>query len=864
MNTATKTPSHTPMMQQYLRIKAEQPDRLLFYRMGDFYELFFHDAERASRLLDITLTARGQSAGAPIPMCGVPYHAVDAYLARLVRLGESVAICEQVGDPATSKGLVERRVERVITPGTLTEEALQDPAHDSLLLGINPAGGGYGIAMLNLGLAELSIQEVADTHELNAELARLAPSEILVPEPLSGVETGDTIVHVRDALSFDVALAGQRLAQHFGTQDLSGFGLSNTSPAIGAAAVVLDYAKQSQGKTLGYIDRITQVDRNQVITLDAHSRRNLELDRRIDGSEEWTLFALLNSTQTNMGGRLLRRWLNAPSRITLTVQARHHAVQAVLDGDRDVALRELLKNVGDLERIVTRLALATASPRDLARMRQALQQFPAIRASLTALNTDHLDEIANALPDFCPQVDLLEAALVENPPIVIREGGVIARGYDAGLDELREMTEQAAVWLADLEQRERKRTGLNTLKVGYNRVHGYYIETGRRADFEPPAEYVRRQTLKNAERYITPELKHFEDDALTSKARALKLEKKLYDDLLGKLAEAATELRLAAEAAAELDVLSAFAERARTLGFNRPELTERGGISLEQSWHPVIKAASREPFVPNDLELDTKRRMLIVTGPNMGGKSTYMRQCALVVLLAYCGSFVPAKRARIGPIDRIFTRIGAADDLTGGRSTFMVEMTETANILHNATPESLVLLDEIGRGTSTYDGLALAWATARYLAEKNNAFVLFATHYFELTALPDELDNIANVHLAATEHDGNIVFLHSVKEGPASQSYGIQVARLAGIPVEVINAALQRLQELEQQQAANHPLQIDLFMQSCSENSTNSASLPVVTPTHSTLEQIVRDTNVDELTAKDALDLLYDLKGRVE
>ncbi|MCZ6640222.1 MAG: DNA mismatch repair protein MutS [Gammaproteobacteria bacterium] len=835
--------------------------------MGDFYELFFGDAERASQLLDITLTARGQSAGAAIPMCGVPYHAVDNYLARLVRLGESVAICEQVGDPATSKGPVERRIERVITPGTLTEEALQDATHDSVLLGINPDGSGYGLAMLNLGRAELLIQAVADANELNAELARLAPSEILVPEPLSGLETGNTIIHVRDALSFDVELAGQRLAQHFGTRDLSGFGLANATPAIGAAAVVLDYAKQSQCKTLKYIDRITQVDRNQVITLDAHSRRNLELDRRIDGSEEWTLFALLNTTQTNMGGRLLRRWLNAPSRITRTVEARHDAVQALLDNDRDVALGELLRNVGDLERIVTRLALATASPRDLARMRQALQQFPAIRASLAVLDAERLDSITQLLPDFRPQVELLEAALVANPPAVIREGGVIARGFDAGLDELRDMTEQAAVWLADLEQRERTRTGLNTLKVGYNRVHGYYIETGRTADFEPPAEYVRRQTLKNAERYITPELKQFEDGALTSKARALKLEKKLYDDLQGGLATAVTELRLAADAAAELDVLSAFAERARTLGFNRPELTDQPGISLTQSWHPVIKAASSEPFVPNDLGLDANRRMLIVTGPNMGGKSTFMRQCALVVLLAHCGSFVPARHARIGPIDRIFTRIGAADDLTGGRSTFMVEMTETANILHNATPESLVLLDEIGRGTSTYDGLALAWATARYLAEKNNAFVLFATHYFELTALPDELQNIANVHLAATEHDGNIVFLHSVKEGPASQSYGIQVARLAGIPGEVLNAALQRLQELEQQQAANHPLQIDLFVQANSATTATTSlgdSSATLARTHSPLEQIVRDTKVDELTPKDALDLLYELKGHID
>ncbi|MFB3107491.1 MAG: DNA mismatch repair protein MutS, partial [Pseudomonadales bacterium] len=516
----------------------------------------------------------------------------------------------------------------------------------------------------------------------------------------------------------------------------------------------------------------------------------------------------------------------APSRVLQIVEARHDAVGELTTSELDVELRELLQRVGDLERIVTRLALLAASPRDLANLRQALQQFPAMRASLSALSAARLEVIASALPDFEPQVELLERALVENPPAVIRDGGVIARGYDTGLDELRDMTDQSAVWLADLEQRERTRTGLATLKVGYNRVHGYYIETSRTASFEPPPEYVRRQTLKHAERYITPELKRFEDEALTSKARALKLEKKLYEDLLAELAQVVAELRTAAEAAAELDVLCTFAERARTLGFERPELTTQPSITLEQSWHPVIKAASPDPFVPNDLRFDTERQMLIVTGPNMGGKSTYMRQCALVVLLAYCGSFVPARRARIGPIDRIFTRIGAADDLTGGRSTFMVEMTETANILHNATAQSLVLLDEIGRGTSTYDGLALAWATARFLAEKKNAFVLFATHYFELTALPDELPNIANVHLAATEHEGNIVFLHNVKEGPASQSYGIQVARLAGIPHAVIDAAQQRLQELEQQQASNHPVQIDLFVPSTSTTSPATSLTP--------------------------------------
>ncbi|MEQ8857869.1 MAG: DNA mismatch repair protein MutS [Pseudomonadales bacterium] len=854
------------MMQQYLRIKAAHPDELLFYRMGDFYELFFDDARRAADLLDITLTARGQSAGEPIPMAGVPYHAADGYLARLVKLGVSVAICEQIGDPATSKGPVERQVQRIVTPGTLTEESLQDSARDSLLVGINPDGEGYAIAALNLGRGELAVAQLADGAALRDELARLGPSEILVPGPLAvlaGVPAGQRApVRERDALAFDGELGLERLCRHFGTHDLAGFGVDGRSPVVGAAAAALDYAKLSQCQELEFIDRIIPLGETAVITLDAHSRRNLEIDRRLDGADDATLFALLDSCRTPMGSRLLRRWLNAPSREQPRVVARQNAVAALLDGPDLDALRDELDAVGDLERVVTRLALGRASPRDLARLRAALQHFPAITPllapaadALGAATAARLQDLADALPAFAEQRELLERALVDGPPVTVRDGGVIAARFDARLDELRNLTDNASEWLAELERRERERTGIGTLKVGYNRVHGYYIETSRAGGNAVPAEYVRRQTLKNAERYITPELKAFEDEALTAQARSLKLERQLYDELCADLATAATALRDAAAAAAELDVLACLAERARRLGFCRPLLTTTPGIEIQQGWHPVVKQASTDAFVPNDLILHDGRRMLIVTGPNMGGKSTYMRQAALITLLAYTGSFVPAAAARIGPIDRIFTRIGASDDLAGGRSTFMVEMTETANILHNATAQSLVLLDEIGRGTSTYDGLALAWATAVYLARQRRAFTLFATHYFELTSLAEELPATANVHLAATEHRGGIVFLHSVKPGAASQSYGVQVARLAGVPAPVLAAAQDKLEALERDSGGDER-QPDLFHAAARSNGNEAMSYA----DRACLERL-RSIDPDSLTPREALALLYELKG---
>ena len=853
--------THTPMIQQYLRIKSQHPDELLFYRMGDFYELFFDDAKRAAALLEITLTARGQSAGQPIPMCGVPYHAADGYLARLVKQGVSVAICEQIGDPATSKGPVERRVQRVLTPGTLTEENLQEASHESTLMGIYGTGAQFGVALLNLSAGMLWVNELTDASSLLAEVARHDPSEILAAGVLPEALTQLPAYRERDTLTFDMDLGFQRLTRHFGTADLAAFDVAANTPAVGAAAAILEYAKQTQCQDLAYIDRLIAMRDDDVIVLDPQSRRNLEIDERGDGSARNTLFSLLDRTQTPMGSRLLRRWLRGPSRVVEEIMQRQAAVTAL--GEADLPrLRELIGEVGDVERIVSRIGLGSASPRDLAKLRDALGQLPRIRAHCPD-GVPRLQALQADLPDFTELKIRLQAAIVETPPVTIRDGGVIAAGFDADLDGLRNMTANASQWLAELERRERESTGISTLKVGYNRVHGYYLEISRAAAGDKiPAEYVRRQTLKNAERYITPELKHFENDALTSQARALQLEKQLYTKLQAGLATNVPQLRRAATALAQLDVLATFCERAAALRFNPPEFTTEPAFSIRQGWHPVVAEAIAEPFIPNDMAFSAATRMLIITGPNMGGKSTYMRQAALIALLAHTGSYVPAAQARIGPIDRIFTRIGAADDLTGGRSTFMVEMTETANILHNASDQSLVLLDEIGRGTSTYDGLALAWATARYLAEHTRACSLFATHYFELTALPDELAQCSNVHLAATEHKGQIIFLHTVHTGPASQSYGVQVARLAGIPRPVLAAAQSHLQQLEQQQAAGNPLQADLFNLAGADSATagETAQRGEESIRQRALAERIATEDIDSLSPKQALLLLYELK----
>lgn len=856
--------NHTPMMQQYLRIKAEHPQELLFYRMGDFYELFYDDAKRAAELLDVTLTARGKAAGEPIPMAGVPYHAADNYLAKLVRLGESVAICEQIGDPNTSKGPVERKVVRIVTPGTVSDEALLDESRDNLLVAVYESDATYGIATLDIGSGRFQVLEVNGLEAALSELQRLNPAELLLPDGCSDPSLGEGRrgLRRRPPWEFELDTAERLLCQQFGTQSLAGFGCDQLRTAVAAAGCLLAYARETQRTGLPHIRSIGVEDRDQAVAMDAATRRNLELDTNLAGGDDNTLYAVMNRTATAMGGRLLRRWLNRPLRSRDTLLGRQQAIAQLQINYSFEALHTSLKQVGDMERILGRLALRSARPRDLSRLHTSLAVYPDLQDQLARFDGPLLTKLAASIATFPGLVELLARAIVENPPVVIREGGVIAEGYDAELDELRNISSNAGQFLTDLESRERQRTGLATLKVGYNRVHGYFIEISRAQAEQAPADYIRRQTLKNAERFITPELKQFEDKALSAKSRALAREKALYEALLETLNEQLPALQESAAGVSELDVLTALAERADSLGFCSPELAEQPGIRIGAGRHPVVEQVLDTPFVPNDLEFNDQRRMLIVTGPNMGGKSTYMRQTALIVLLAHIGSFVPAESCRLGLVDRIFTRIGSSDDLAGGRSTFMVEMTETANILHNATANSLVLMDEIGRGTSTFDGLSLAWACAVHLAQRVRAFSLFATHYFEITALPDTVAGVANVHLDATEYNDSIVFLHSIQPGPASQSYGLEVAKLAGIPAEVLDSARQQLQLLESGQhappaaapaagaataAADMPFQGELF----------SAAQP-----HAAVEQL-RLLEPDGMTPKQALEALYDLRKLV-
>jgi len=840
---------HTPMMRQYLRIKAEHEDVLLFYRMGDFYELFYDDARRAAKLIDITLTTRGQSAGAPIPMAGVPVHAVDGYLAKLVRQGESVAICEQIGDPALAKGPVERRVVRIVTPGTVTDEGLLEEQRETLLGCLHPGPDGIGIAWLDLAGGRFRVARLDGAEALAAELERLKLAECLVDEQsllpafvreLPGLKT-------RPPWHFDHDAATRLLCRQFGVTDLEGYGCAGLPEAVQAAGCLLQYVLDTQQSGLPHLRGLSTESRDEALVMDAATRRNLELDRSLSGRHEHTLAGVMDATVTPMGGRLLRRWINRPLRARAVLEARYDAIDALLVEDWHDELREHLSGIGDVERMLARIALGTARPRDLAGLREALARLPAVQAMLADLPGERLAALAAECGEHGDTHAMLVRALVEQPPALARDGGVIAEGWDAELDDLRRLSSDADQYLADLEARERQRTGLPSLKVGYNRVHGYYIEISRAQARSAPEDYQRRQTLKGAERYITPELKNFEDRVLSARERALAREKTLYDGLVAALAERLPALQPMAEAVAELDVLAGLTARAEALRLTRPRLVERPRLVIAGGRHPVVERVSTEPFIPNDLELDEDRRMLVITGPNMGGKSTYMRQAALIVILAHVGSFVPADSAELGPVDRIFTRIGASDDLAGGRSTFMVEMTEAANILNNATADSLVLMDEIGRGTSTFDGLSLAWACAHYIGEQVRAFTLFATHYFELTALAKELPGCANVHLDATEHDGRLVFLHSVRDGPANQSYGLQVAGLAGVPPEVIRRARRYLQALEQgREPAPGP----------------QAELPLFEPPpapHPALARL-RAIDPDGLTPREAQALLYELR----
>ncbi len=837
---------HTPMMQQYLGIKADHPDKLLFYRMGDFYELFMEDAEQAARLLDITLTSRGNSNGQRIPMAGVPVHAAEGYLGRLVKSGQSIAVCEQVSDPAASKGLVKREVVRIVTPGTITDENLLDQKRDNYICAIYIQGDSIGLASIELGSGDFLLQTCSSEDELLAEIERLQPAEIITQE-YSELSLAQRKSQTQPEWIFEFDSAHRLLTEQFGTKDLTGFGCDDSPTAICAAGGLLQYVKDTQRKALPHITGLRVQRHDEYIVVDAISRKNLEIDQSIDGGNKHCLTGVIDHTKTAMGARCLRRWVGQPSLNMETLQLRYQSIDSLIQKKVYSDLQAHLKVIADVERIRARIAIQTARPRDLTSLRNSLHQLPNLQSLLSVFTEGRLDSLHQQL-NSPPELDeLLISSLKDEPSVFIKDGGVIASGYDSELDELRTLHTHADEYLLQLEQREQQQTGITTLKVAYNRVHGYYIEISKLHIEKIPDRYTRRQTLKNVERYITPELKEFEDKVLSAKERALGREKFLYDQILEQLLTYLSPLQSIANAIAELDVLSCFAQVAVDFNYVQPELSNEIGIHIKQGRHPVVEHIQQAPFIANDITLSPDSRLLLITGPNMGGKSTFMRQTALITILAFAGCYVPAESVKIGPIDRIFTRVGAADDLSTGRSTFMVEMTEAANILNNATENSLVLMDEIGRGTSTFDGLSLAWGCADHLLLKNRSLTTFATHYFELTSLANELEGAVNIHIDAIEHDDKIVFLHTVKPGPANQSYGLQVAQLAGVPRSVIKTAKQRLALLEQQSHSKDAMQTELPLM------IESIS------THPIIEKL-EDINPDNLTPKQALDLLYQLK----
>ncbi|MCJ8320298.1 MAG: DNA mismatch repair protein MutS [Colwellia sp.] len=851
--------SHTPMMRQYLTIKAEFPNILIFYRMGDFYELFFDDAKKASDLLDISLTARGKTGGNAIPMAGVPYHAIDTYLAKLIKLGESVAICEQIGDPATSKGPVERKVVRVVTPGTISDEALLVDRQDNLIVAIySPSGNhdnkNFGLAYLDMTSGRFVLTEPQTQEQLLAELQRLTPAELLYPESFKQYNLIEKYkgLRRRSDWEFDLDTAITLLNQQFGTKELAGFGVNDKPLGLAAAGCLFQYVKECQRSALPHIRNIICESSETGVILDAATRRNLELTVNLHGGSDNTLSAILDKSATPMGSRLLKRWIHFPLRDIEILTNRYNAIDSILTSDLQFDLFDLLKQLGDIERIVSRIALRSARPRDFARLRNALQKLPELQSMLSQYSSGYLHTLAGNSQPLPNIQQLLENAIVDNPPVLIRDGGVIAPGYHQELDVLRDLSDGATDFLTQLEAKEKQRTGINSLKVGYNKVHGFFIEISRSAASQVPDDYIRRQTLKNNERFITEELKQHEVTVLSAQSKFLALEKRLYEQLFDQVLPELENLQQLAQAIAELDVLNTFAERSETLNYTKPSISNETGINIEGGRHPVVEQMTQDAFIANPVVLTSQRKMLIITGPNMGGKSTYMRQTALIVLLAHIGCFVPANAANIGMVDRIFTRIGASDDLASGRSTFMVEMTETANILHNATEKSLVLLDEIGRGTSTYDGLSLAWACAEMLALQTKAFTLFASHYFELTKLAEQIDIVANVHLDAVEHNDNIIFMHAVQEGAASKSFGLQVAQLAGVPKTVIHRAKQRLNELENNQVASIlPSDSNVFEQ-----------LSLIDEGHPVLDSL-KQLDINELSPRQALEVLYQLKDKL-
>ena len=836
------------MMQQYLRIKAEYPDMLLFYRMGDFFELFFEDAKKAAKLLDLTLTSRNKNSSDEIPMAGVPVHATETYLAKLLKQGESVAICDQVSDPATSKGLVEREVTRVITPGTVIEDELLNKNKENYLLAIHIAQSSYGLAYLDLSSGNFIVQTCNSKQDLDDEIERIQPAEVIIAE--------DALIHIDEkyacrtvpAWHFEYESSHTSLCKQFGTKDLSGYGCDGFPFAVSAAGAVLQYVKDTQKTQLPHINGLQVCTKDEFLVIDSVTRKNLEIEISAQGDSKHSLINVLDKAACTMGSRCLRNWLNQPTRNIKILLQRHAAISEYIQLNSYNEAHDLISNVRDIERIRSRIALQTAQPRDLDALRATMQCIPDIQNHFQIYNSALISESKKKIHGYENLLSKLEHALDENLPALIRDGGVIRTGFDKELDELRNISTNANQFLIDLEQQEKVNTNIANLKVSYNRIHGYYIEIPRSQAEHVPEHYTRRQTLKNTERFITPELKKFEDDVLSAKERALKREKYLYDQLLAELLKYLAYIQDCAQALAQVDTLATLAERAVTLNYVQPSFAEENILNIKQGRHPVIEQVQSDPFTANDAVLNDKQKLLLITGPNMGGKSTYMRQIALITWMAYSGCYVPAEAFTVGPIDAIYTRIGASDDLSSGRSTFMVEMTEAANILNNATNQSLVLMDEIGRGTSTYDGLSLAWASAEHLCAVNQSYCLFATHYFELTQLPEHFSSIHNVHIDAIEHNEEIIFLHAVKEGPANQSYGLQVAQLAGIPKTVIAAAKLKHKQLETQIIEEKIQEIQLGL-----NLQEDAIHPSI--------EYLENIDPDELTPKEALEVLYKLKS---
>ncbi|MXP51234.1 DNA mismatch repair protein MutS [Pantoea sp. SoEX] len=849
--------SHTPMMKQYLKIKSEYPDMLLFYRMGDFYELFYDDAKKASKLLEISLTKRGQSAGKPIPMAGVPHHNIDSYLTKLVQLGESVALCEQIEHLSLSqnKGLVNRKVVRIITPGTISDEAMLQEKYDNIIAAIIQNKCSYGYATLDMASGRFLLKNLNNAELMSIELYNTNPSELLYPEDFHNFSLIKNYrgLRSRPLWEFEIDTAYQQLNLQFGTKELKGFGIENNFLALRAAGCLLQYVKNTQcTDIIPHIKSVIIQHPQDNVIIDQNTCRNLEIIKNLEGGTKNTLDEILNLTVTSMGNRMLKRWLQTPIRDIDIINQRQESILELKDCYEEI--QPILQKIGDLERILARIALRSARPRDFVRLRCALQQFPELNQVTAQFKAKKLRKIFRQIGEFKELRNLLEQAIVEFPPMLIREGGVIALGYNEELDKWRNLAKGAENYLKKIEMKERKNLSLDTLKIGFTKIYGYYVQVSKSQVNKIPNHYILRQTLKNVNRYIIPELKEYENKIIISKEKSLSLEKFLYESIFDYIMPYTESLQLSSQALAKLDVLSNLAERAHNLNYCRPVLQKEPKINIVDGRHPVVEKVLIEPFIPNSISLSKKNRMLIITGPNMGGKSTYMRQTALIVLMAYIGSFVPAKEALIGNFDRIFTRIGASDDLASGRSTFMVEMTEAANILHNSTSNSLVIMDEIGRGTSTYDGLALAWSCAEYINNKIKAITLFATHYFELTFIKEKFIGITNVYFDAIEHEDKIAFMHTVKNGSMNKSYGFSVALLAGIPKQVINLAKEKLNELEIENS-------NFRSNSTSAITNDSLLIPVEKKTTSVIQNIIKKIDPDNITPNEAINLIYILKS---